>query len=181
MNLPNKLTLLRMAAVPLFLGVFYARGLPGNYLWALVLFALAAATDALDGYLARKQGLVTDFGKFMDPLADKLLVMAALLGFVEVGAAPGWVVALILARELAVTGLRTLAAGSGVVIAADGWGKIKTISQMLWILVVLLSLHLGGGGWLAAAARWGMWLVVLTTVGSGANYLFRNRSLLADN
>ena len=126
MNLPNKLTTARVVMIPLFLLALYQ----GQWLAALVFFALASVTDALDGHIARSRGLVTDFGKFMDPLADKLLVTSALIAFVELLRVPGWVVFLIIARELAITGLRTLAAGKGVVLAADKWGKIKTVSQI---------------------------------------------------
>ena len=129
MNLPNKLTTARVVMIPLFLLALYQ----GQWLAALVLFALASVTDALDGHIARSRGLVTDFGKFMDPLADKLLVTSALIAFEELLRVPGWVVFLIIARELAITGLRTLAAGKGVVLAADKWGKIKTVTQMVWI------------------------------------------------
>lgn len=188
MNLPNKLTVLRMLMIPAFLAAFYAEALPWNYLWALGIFILASLTDALDGQIARRRGLVTDFGKFMDPLADKLLVMAALLCFVEAGTAPGWAVVLILARELAVTSLRAVAAGAGVVIAADKWGKLKTLSQMLWISLTLLVLWLGADMGLSPAAARGLGLavqaglavVLLATVGSGANYLWKNRQLFAN-
>ena len=133
MNLPNKLTTARVVMIPLFLVAVYQ----GWWLAALVIFALASITDALDGHIARSRGLVTDFGKFMDPLADKLLVTAALMVFVDLLEVPGWVVFLIVARELAITGLRTIAAGKGVVMAADKWGKVKTASQMVWILYLI--------------------------------------------
>ena len=188
MNLPNKLTILRILMIPLFLAAIYWQGLPWHFLWALVIFALASFTDLLDGRIARSRDLVTDFGKFMDPLADKVLVMTALVCFVEMGMAPAWVVVLILARELAVTGLRTLAAGAGVVLAADKWGKLKTVSQMTWICYALLTqwlIHDLGVGTPAAGNLFmiylvGMAVVVVATVGSGVNYLWRNRALFAD-
>ena len=137
MNLPNKLTTARVVMIPLFLVAVYQ----GWWLAALVIFALASVTDALDGHIARSRGLVTDFGKFMDPLADKLLVTAALMVFVDLLEVPGWVVFLIVARELAITGLRTIAAGKGVVMAADKWGKVKTASQMVWICYEIGRAH----------------------------------------
>jgi len=141
MNLPNKLTVLRMAMIPLFL-VFMLispEKLGATYLIALVIFALASLTDMLDGKIARKHGLITDFGKLMDPLADKLLVMSALVAFVELGWVPGVVVIVILAREFLVTSVRLIAAGKGTVLAADKWGKMKTVSQMIWICYLLFA------------------------------------------
>ena len=187
MNLPNKLTLLRVLMIPLFLVLLYFQSWPHHWLAALVVFALASITDALDGNIARSRGLVTDFGKFMDPLADKLLVTAALMGFVDLLRVPGWVVFLIVARELTVTGLRTIAADKGVVIAADKWGKVKTVSQMVWICYGLLmgwvitAFSIPGG---AAAAlhlvfQAGMVLVLASTLLSGANYLWKNRDLFS--
>ena len=183
MNLPNKLTTARVVMIPLFLLALYG----GYWLAGLVIFAMASVTDALDGNIARRRGLVTDFGKFMDPLADKLLVTSALISFVELLNVPGWVVFLIIARELAVTGLRTIAAGKGIVMAADKWGKLKTVTQMVWICYGLLMgccfarLTLSG----AAAAgmhlafRAGMVVVLCTTLFSGWNYLWNNRSLFS--
>ena len=183
MNLPNKLTTARVVMIPLFLLALYQ----GQWLAALVLFALASATDALDGHIARSRGLVTDFGKFMDPLADKLLDTSALIAFVELLRVPGWVVFLIIARELAITGLRTLAAGKGVVLAADKWGKIKTVSQMVWICYCLVmgfcfsSLSLVGPvvSWMYIVFWAGMAVVLVSTLFSGANYLWNNRGLFS--
>lgn len=185
MNLPNKLTLLRMCLIPVFLLFLLWEGLPNNYLWALLIFAAASITDTLDGQIARRRGLVTDFGKFMDPLADKLLVMSALVGFVDVMDVPPTVIIVILAREFLVTALRTLAADNGVVIAADGWGKLKTVLQMFWICFTLLLLWVMaeeiGPGWVFAALSWvhivGMTLVVAVTIISGFNYMWKNRQL----
>ena len=183
MNLPNKLTTARVVMIPLFLVAVYQ----GWWLAALVIFALASITDALDGHSARSRGLVTDFGKFMDPLADKLLVTAALMVFVDLLEVPGWVVFLIVARELAITGLRTLAAGEGVVMAADKWGKVKTASQMVWICYGLVmgfcfhSLAIPGdtGRVMFFAFQAGMAVVLCTTLFSGWNYLWNNRGLFA--
>lgn len=183
MNLPNKLTTARVLLIPLFLLTLYW----GYWHVALVIFALASITDALDGHIARKYGLVTDFGKFMDPLADKLLVTAALLAFVELLRVPAWVVFLIIARELAITGLRTIAAGKGVVMAADQWGKVKTASQMVWICYGLvmgfcfarLSLSSVAVSKLYTVFQAGMVLVLCATLFSGWNYLWNNRGLFS--
>ena len=187
MNLPNKLTLLRVLMIPLFLALLYFQSWPHHWLAALVVFALASITDALDGNIARSRGLVTDFGKFMDPLADKLLVTAALMGIVDLLRVPGWVVFLIVARELTVTGLRTIAADKGVVIAADKWGKVKTVSQMVWICYGLLmgwvitafSIPGGAAAALHLAFQLGMAVVLCATLLSGANYLWKNRALFS--
>lgn len=191
MNLPNKLTVLRVLMIPLFLVLFYA--LPGmaGYLAALAVFALAALTDLLDGKLARAHGLITDFGKLMDPLADKLLVMAAMICFVREDWASSVAVIVILAREFLVTSVRLLAAGHGKVLAADLWGKIKTVLQIIWVLYTLVIMWADSNFWTAAMtvggvniAFWGVVvlqaLVVLMTVLSGFNYLWKNRELLAD-
>ena len=181
MNLPNKLTVLRMALVPVFLIFILSPGIPHGYLWAFIVFVAASLTDLLDGRIARKRGLVTDFGKLMDPLADKLLVMSALIAFIPVAGVPVSVVVVILGREFMVTSLRLIAAGKGVVIAADKWGKVKTISQMVWLNYTLLML------WLFPEAGWAhilfvvlMGIVVATTVLSGANYMLKNKALYSD-
>ena len=181
MNLPNKLTMLRIVLIPVFLVFVLIESIPLHYLWAFVVFAAACITDTLDGNIARKRNLVTDFGKLMDPLADKLLVMSALVSFIPVAGVPVWVVVLILGREFMVTSLRLIAAGKGVVIAADKWGKIKTISQMIWLNYTLLYLWLGQGNpILHTVFLVGMGIVILTTVISGANYMMKNRALFSD-
>lgn len=137
MNLPNKLTVLRMIMVPFFvLALLWP--FPHHYLVALALFEIASYTDHLDGKLARKYHQITDFGKFMDPLADKILVISALVCFVSLGLCDVWLVLLIIAREFMVTSIRLVAAGKGTVIAANNWGKIKTVSQIVAICVILL-------------------------------------------
>ena len=123
MNTPNKLTLIRVILIPFFVLFLMTDLLPASQLWALAVFAIASFTDFLDGYLARRDQLVTNFGKLMDPLADKLLVTAALICFVEIGLAPAWVVIIIISREFLVTSIRLVAAGEGKVIAADKSGK----------------------------------------------------------
>ena len=138
MNTPNKLTLLRIVMVPFFVGFLLAGQLPHHMLAAFVLFAIASYTDHLDGKLARRDHLITTFGKFMDPLADKILVISALVCFVDLGLANTWLVILIIFREFLVTSIRLVAADSGVVVAANNWGKAKTVSQIAAILAVLL-------------------------------------------
>ncbi len=139
MNLPNKLTCLRMVLIPVFLVFFYAPFSAGRYI-ALVIFIAASLTDTADGYIARKYDLVTDFGKFMDPLADKLLVCSALICLVDSEEIAGWVVIIIIAREFIISGFRLVAADNGIVIAASWWGKIKTIVQMALIIIMLLNI-----------------------------------------
>ncbi len=142
MNLPNKLTVLRMVMVPFFvLALLWP--FPHHYLIALALFGIASYTDHLDGKLARKYHQITDFGKFMDPLADKILVISALVCFVSLGLCDVWLVLLIIAREFMVTSIRLVAAGKGTVIAANNWGKIKTVSQIVAICVILLLQYIG--------------------------------------
>jgi CDP-diacylglycerol--glycerol-3-phosphate 3-phosphatidyltransferase len=136
-NLPNQLTLLRMFGLPFFIALFLSDNVTAQ--WAsLVLFGLLAFTDWLDGYLARKTGQVTNFGKIMDPLADKLLMLTAMICFVQIGLVPGWMIVLIWWRELAVTGLRTLAATRQSVLAADSWGKAKTVVQIAAVVSGML-------------------------------------------
>ncbi|WP_195986153.1 CDP-diacylglycerol--glycerol-3-phosphate 3-phosphatidyltransferase [Clostridium sp. D33t1_170424_F3] len=137
MNLPNKLTVLRMALVPFFVAALLWQGLPHHYLVALLLFVVASYTDHLDGKIARERNLITNFGKFMDPLADKILVLSALVCFVSLQLVNPWWVVIILARELLVTSLRLVAADEGIVIAANSWGKIKTVSQIAAIIAIL--------------------------------------------
>ena len=172
MNLPNQLTMGRVIAVPFFIALY----LMGWDTASAILFILASATDALDGYLARKNNLVTNFGKIMDPLADKILVISALVLLVESGDVAGWMLVVILAREFAVAGLRTVAAADGKVIAAGLTGKIKTILQML--AVPLLLLH----NWPFSYIHFPMdqvllWACVIMTVISGTEYIIKNISV----
>ena len=140
MNTPNKLTVLRMILVPFFVAALLAgNSLPHHNLIAFILFAAASYTDHLDGKLARSRNLITTFGKFMDPLADKIMVISALVCFVSLDVANVWLVLLIIFREFMVTSVRLVAADSGVVVAANNWGKAKTVSQIAAILAVLRS------------------------------------------
>lgn len=176
MNLPNKLTMMRVVLVPVFM-IFAAVSHYGTadfhaayMLIAGVIFAIASITDFLDGYLARKNHLVTDFGKFMDPLADKLLVVAAMLLFVEQHQMPAWALLLVVAREFAVTGLRLIAVDNGRVIAAAWSGKIKTASTMVAICLMLL--------WNIPWLNTVCWVViVVTTVYSGVEYFVKNHDV----
>ncbi len=181
MNLPNKLTLLRILLVPVFL-VFMYIPMPFQYTLALVVFAAASITDALDGNIARKHNLVTTFGKFADPLADKVLVLAALAAFSDVDAIPvnGIVVTIIAAREFLVSGLRLVTAEKGVVVAAGIWGKLKTAFTMVAIVVILLTqvlavdfgiLSVDAEFWMYVVNSVLVWISVLLTVISGGVYL----------
>lgn len=189
MNLPNKLTLLRMLLVPVFM-VFVSMGQYGTsgfdttwYLVAGVVFAAASFTDFLDGYLARKWKMVTDFGKFADPLADKLLTTVAFLYMMRDGVCSPVVLAIILAREFAVSGLRMVAASAkdGKVIAANMWGKVKTVMQMLTIVFYFFAAALAGPdavGTVSSVANWLCWGVAAVTAVSGIKYLWDNRSFI---
>lgn len=189
MNLPNKLTLLRMLLVPVFM-VFVSMGQYGTsdfdttwYLVAGVVFAAASFTDFLDGYLARKWKMVTDFGKFADPLADKLLTTVAFLYMMRDGVCSPVVLAIILAREFAVSGLRMVAASAkdGKVIAANMWGKVKTVIQMLTIVFYFFAAALAGPdavGTVSSVANWLCWGVAAVTAISGIKYLWDNRSFI---
>jgi len=139
MNLPNLLTLLRLALIPVLVALLAVGESPGFTLGAAAIFASAAFTDWLDGYVARRRKEVTDLGKLLDPIADKLLILAALVMLVEAGRAPGWLVILILAREFAVTGLRAVAAAGGRVLAAESLGKLKMVAQTIAVLVLILE------------------------------------------
>ncbi|MEG1426126.1 MAG: CDP-diacylglycerol--glycerol-3-phosphate 3-phosphatidyltransferase [Oscillospiraceae bacterium] len=144
MNVPNRLTVLRVVMVPFFVFFLMAEGIPHHLLVALVIFGVASYTDHLDGKIARRDHLITDFGKFMDPLADKILVMAAIICFVALGYTNVWLALLIMFREFAVTSVRLVAAGSGKVIAANKWGKLKTVSQIVAICVILFLQYVLG-------------------------------------
>lgn len=178
MNLANKLTLFRVIIVPFFVLFMSIEAIPYRFLWALILFALASITDLFDGKIARKYNMVTDFGKFLDPLADKILVMAALVCFVELGWTHAWVVFVILAREFLVSGIRLVAASSEkkAVIPANMWGKVKTAVTMG---AIVISIFLGFLNddlmlWIGVAAQFIrdilLYLSALLTVISGVVY-----------
>lgn len=172
MNLPNKLTILRMVLIPVFM-VFLMMGF--SYV-AAAIFVVASLTDALDGHIARKYNLITNFGKIMDPLADKLLVTAALLCLVQLGHVAAWMVFVILAREFLIVSLRAVAASQGIVIAASKWGKLKTISQM--VAVILLLMENWPFGWEGfPLAHIVMWIAVILTIISGVDYIIKNKDV----
>ncbi|MDR2356814.1 MAG: CDP-diacylglycerol--glycerol-3-phosphate 3-phosphatidyltransferase [Oscillospiraceae bacterium] len=170
MNTPNKLTLVRIALIPVFLAVLYM-GFPGSNYAALAIFILASATDFADGYLARHRGQITDFGKFLDPLADKVLVFAAMMWFVEMGVIPAWAALIVAIREFAVTALRLIALDNGRVIAAARSGKIKTASTMLCLTVLFFSVP----GWTVHLC---VAVIIVTTTVSGVEYFIKNKDTL---
>ena len=177
MNTPNKLTVARMIMVP-FLVVFLLTGWGGeaNRYISLILCVAASITDWCDGYLARKNHLVTNFGKFMDPLADKLLVCSAMICMIELGRLPAWFVIIIIGREFIISGFRLIAAENGIVIAANYWGKFKTVSQM--IMIILLILHFDLSVFVILEQIF-IWLSLALTVISLMTYIWQNRSVLS--
>ncbi len=183
MNLANKITMARICMIPLFM-IAYLVDFPYHNLVACAIFALAALTDGVDGYVARNYKMVTDFGKFIDPLADKLLIATALICFVEAGEIAGYMAVLIIAREFIVTGLRTVAMSKGVVIAASMTGKIKTCIQIAAVICVFLfGKNTGYGDFTIGSYTVGyiaMFIATLYTIYSGIEYLSKNKELLAD-
>ena len=172
MNTANKLTILRVVMIPAFLLVLYLNVPYANY-WALAIFAAASITDTLDGYIARHYNQITAFGKFMDPLADKCLVTAAMLWFVEVGQMPAWALLIVIVREFGVSGLRMVAADKGRVIAAGWSGKVKTAATMVCVILMLLPLPEIVNQICTA-------VIVLTTIYSGVEYFMKNADILAE-
>ena len=172
MNLPNKLTVLRIVLILPFLLVLYL-DVPGASYIALAIFIIASLTDLLDGKIARSRNLVTDFGKFADPLADKMLVVAAMLWFVENGQMPGWALLIVILREFAVSGLRMVASDKGRVIAAGWSGKVKTASTMVCIVLMFLPIPELVNNLCVA-------VIVVTTLWSGVEYFVKNRDCLRD-
>ena len=176
MNLPNKLTILRVLMIPFFVFFMLYNGLGyAGRIVALVLFCAASFTDFLDGFIARKYHLVTNFGKFMDPLADKLLVCSALICFVERGELAAWIVIIIMAREFIISGFRLVASDNGVVIAANYWGKFKTVSQMIMIILIILDLDC-----LNILTQSFIWLALALTVISLEEYIRQNIKVLKE-
>ena len=175
MNTPNKLTVARMILVP-FLVVFLLTGWGGeaNRWICLAIFVAASVTDWFDGHLARKYNLITNFGKFMDPLADKLLVCSAMICMIELDRLPAWVVIIIIGREFIISGFRLIAAENGVVIAANYWGKFKTVSQMAMIIVLIADF----GGVFDMVGTVLIWIATALTVISLVDYVWANREVL---
>ena len=183
LNLPNKLTLLRVCMIPYFV-IFAKMGSFAMQCVAVGIYAVACITDALDGHIARSRNLVTNFGKFMDPIADKLLVMSALIVLTAQGRMPDWVCILMLGREFLVSGFRLVAVESGRVIAAGPLGKLKTVFQMLATIALMLLVPVEGEALLGQAgvtvANILMYVALALTVVSGADYLWRNRDCIKD-
>ncbi len=176
MNLANKLTIVRILLVPVFM-IFLLSEIPYGISISAGIFAIAAVTDALDGHIARRRNEVTNFGKFMDPLADKLLVSAALISLVQLGKLSAWIVFIIIAREFTISILRAVAASEGIVIAASSWGKAKTITQIFAIITILLNnfpfryINIPFDTIM-------IWLAVIFTVISGIDYIIINKHVL---
>ena len=177
MNLANKISIVRILLVPIFIFFLIAEIENGNII-ATIVFIIASLSDSLDGYIARHYNQITNFGKFIDPLADKLLVSAALICLVEMGKLPGWIVILIIGRELMVTGLRGIAATNGMVIAASNWGKIKTVIQIVTIISPLINNYpfsLINFPFSTIA----VWASVLITIISGVDYLIKANNVIS--
>ena len=174
MNLPNKLTIGRVIAVPFFIGAWAM----GYYFIAFAIFVLASLTDMLDGQIARKYNLITNFGKIMDPLADKILVYSAFCLMVPT-LVPAWVFIIVLAREFTVAGMRTVAASEGIVVAAGMSGKIKTVLQMIAVMLLLLVPALPDASWLMITANIFLWASLVMTIYSGIEYVWQNRKVFS--
>ena len=195
MNLANKLTVIRIFLVPIFLIFIAVQGIPYGTFIATFIFILASLTDKLDGYIARSRNQITNFGKFMDPLADKLLVTSALISLVELQMVPSWAAIVIIAREFAVSGLRTIAASEGKVIAASWWGKIKTVIQIIAIVLLLLQFNITTSSYLTnlveSSSVWNWffmnvpsWILnisVVITLISGWDYFRKNKHTIDMN
>lgn len=195
MNLANKLTMLRIFLVPLFLIFIAVKDIPYGTFIATFIFIVAALTDQLDGYIARSRNQITTFGKFMDPLADKLLVTAALISLVELQLIPAWATVIIISREFAVSGLRTIAASEGKVIAASTWGKAKTVTQIIAIIALLIKINISSSKYLIGlienneivevfinyGSRFLLFLAVIMTIISGYDYFKKNLKIINSN
>ena len=186
LNLPNKLTLIRMFLAPIYLALMLIE-FPYHYIVALAVFAIASLTDMLDGKIARKNNLITVFGKLLDPLADKMLTTAALLAFMREGWCSIWIVMIVLTREFAVAGVRLIATAQGIVIPANYWGKAKTVSQMVFTIVIMLLAELDATfdifanvGWftLARVSNIMLWITAVLTVVSGITYFVDSKKLI---
>ena len=174
MNLPNKLTVLRVILVPFFVVFLLLSKTTESMKWiALVLFIVASLTDFLDGYLARSRNLVTTFGKFMDPLADKVLTISGMICLIELGRIPSWIVVIIVAREFIISGLRLIATEHGIVIAANYWGKWKTTFQMIMIILMIVNIPA-----LKMVTAIVMWVALILTIVSLATYIMQNMEVV---
>ncbi len=176
MTTATKITLIRVAILPVYMVLMYlSGGVSGAYMWwALAVFIIASLTDLIDGEIARKYHQISDFGKFLDPLADKLLVVAAMLMFCQWGSFPAWALMLVLTREFAVTGLRLMAVGKGKVIAAGWSGKVKTACTMVGLCVMMAFPQVSWVSWTV------VWIILITTLYSGVEYFIQNGSCIWD-
>ena len=177
MKLPNKLTILRVIMIPFFLVALLVDGIPAGKWVALAIFIIASFTDMLDGKIARKYNLITNFGKFMDPLADKLLVSAALIALIPLGKIPAWIVIVIISREFIISGFRLIASDNGIVIAASYWGKIKTVTQMVMIVLLIADFS---NSIIDVLETVFIYLALALTVISLLDYLIKNKNVLKD-
>ncbi|MCI8356236.1 MAG: CDP-diacylglycerol--glycerol-3-phosphate 3-phosphatidyltransferase [Lachnospiraceae bacterium] len=175
MNLPNKLTMFRVILIPFFIVFLLVPGIPAGKWIALAIFIVASLTDLLDGKIARKYNLVTNFGKFMDPLADKLLVCSALICLIELQRIPSWMVVVIMAREFTISGFRLVAADNGVVIAASYFGKFKTTFQMIAVCLLIADIEA-----LQMVTMVIVWIAVILTVVSLVDYLVKNKDVMKE-
>ena len=175
MNLPNKLTTFRVVLIPFFIFFLMTERIPFSKWIALAIFCIASLTDFFDGYLARKWNMVTNFGKFMDPLADKLLVCSAIIAFTAMDRMPAWIVIIIVAREFIISGFRLIAAEKGVVIAASYWGKFKTASQMFMIILFIINIDA-----LYIPGQVLMYIALALTVISLIDYIIKNKDVMKD-
>lgn len=176
MNLPNKLTMFRVILIPFFIVFLLVPITPYDKWIALAIFIVASLTDLLDGKIARKYNLVTNFGKFMDPLADKLLVCSALICLIELNKIPSWMVIIIIAREFIISGFRLVASDNGVVIAASYWGKFKTTFQMAAVCLMIADLPA-----LNLVTQIVLWIAVVLTVVSLIDYVVKNKNVMKEN
>ena len=185
MNLPNKLTVFRVILIPVFVVFMLVPDIPGAKWYALFFFCLASVTDFFDGYLARKNNLVTDFGKFMDPLADKLLICSALIALCSNGRFPAWIVIIIIAREFTISGFRLIASDNGRVISASMWGKVKTVIQMFAVIMLIMDLNnvsgtgSTGDGVIYVIEQCFIYLALVLTVVSLIDYIVKNRDVIS--
>ena len=185
MNLPNKITVFRVILIPVFVFFLLKQDIEGAKWWALIFFCLASVSDFFDGYLARKNNLVTDFGKFMDPLADKLLICSALIALCSNGRFPAWIVIIIIAREFTISGFRLIASDNGRVISASMWGKVKTVVQMFTVIMLIMDLNevtgtgTTGDGAIYVIEQCMIYLALGLTVISLIDYIWKNKDVIS--
>lgn len=184
LNLPNQLTVARMIITPIYLAVFLWESIPHHFFIGTIVFSIAAITDALDGKIARKRGIITVFGKLLDPVADKMLTTAALLAFMQMGLCNIWIILIVLTREFAITSIRLVASAQGVVIPANIWGKLKTVSQMVFTILIMLLAEVQYCGFMPSfidlplISNCLLWITALLTVVSGVIYIKESISLI---